>query len=242
MAQDPLSALDGVVRLFARADRLPVTDALVDAVVHGASGVELDVRLTADGVAVSAPGPSVGPPLRRQKIASMTSIELPAAVEPVHEVIAALTAVVEPPTPLEVSIDAHDPGAVEPLVAAVRSARLLPEEHLWIAHPDLDQLTEWRRSTSARLVLAANGARVRGGAERLVATLRERGIDGLKLPHEEWSGGLVALVHRFDRYGLATGAVHERELAKLVRAGLDALSTSHVARMVAVADQFFPER
>ena len=127
--------------------------------------------------------------------------------------------------------------ALEPIVNAARHIGNGAEERLWFRHSELEVLTEWRRDTAAKLVL---GARLKAGEsqERLANQLRERGIDALSLSHREWSGGLVTLLHRFDRYTLATDLVHEREMAKLLDIGIDAISSAHVDRMIAVSAQF----
>ncbi len=57
--------------------------------------------------------------------------------------------------------------------------------------------------------------------------------------HQDWTGGTVALAHRFELLTVGWGAEHERELAKLVDAGIDAVASRQVERMVAVVSQYY---
>jgi hypothetical protein len=62
----------------------------------------------------------------------------------------------------------------------------------------------------------------------------------LCLHHGEWSGGLIALAHRFGRLALARGAEHEREVATLLDTGIDGVSCPHGDRLMAVAGLYYP--
>ncbi len=235
VATDPMTALDGVVRLFARVpsgaqDRAAVVDAVETARAQGVDGVEIEVHRTLDGVAVVTTAASFGPRLRRRRVVATAFDDLPAPLATVDEVLG-----LDPEA--EVAAMVADPTAFE-AIAAANSRGSTDERRLWLINDDLDTLMDWRRQTGARLLLSLRSARVGGGPERLAANLRERGIDGLVLPHGEWRGGLVALLHRFERYAVATGPVHAREMAKLFPAGVDGISTDHPDRLAAVGAQY----
>jgi len=62
--------------------------------------------------------------------------------------------------------------------------------------------------------------------------LSAAGIDAVNLHHEEWSGGLTTLFHRFGVLGFAWDAQHDRILRNLLRMGIDGVFSDHVDRMV----------
>ena len=54
----------------------------------------------------------------------------------------------------------------------------------------------------------------------------------MNLHHSEWTGGLTALFHRFEVLCFGWDAQHDRILDDLLDAGLDAVYSDHVDRMV----------
>ena len=70
------------------------------------------------------------------------------------------------------------------------------------------------------------------GTEQRAATLARSGIDAVNLHHSEWTGGLTALFHRFEVLCFGWDAQHDRILDNLLDAGLDAIYSDHVDRMV----------
>lgn len=232
-----MDSLDGGVRTFAHrgaSAHAPenTREAFETALAMGAGAVETDVWVTADGWAVLDHDGVFGPRFRRRKIAETARADLPAelcTMEELYEVVG---------TGADVSIDVKDPAAFEPLLAAARDHGEGAEELLWLCHPDLETVASWRQQTSAKLVLSTRLQGHKQLPEQLIAALRERGIDALNLRHGEWNGGLVAMAHRFERYALAWGLEHEREMAALVNVGIDGIYSNHVDRMTAVIALF----
>ncbi len=216
-------------------DDLPRTtiEGFADALALGAGGIESDVWVTADGVPVLNPVGKVGSRLRKRRISTMNRDELPDHVPTLSEVYLAIG----PACPL--SLGVKEPAVFDAVVSVARAVGDEAEANLWLCHADLDQLTEWRPRTSAKLINSTGRSRVSGGIERLAAALRDRDIDGLTQFHREWSGGSIAMLHRFDRIALAWGAVHEREMAQVVDAGIDAIYSEHLDRVVAVISQYY---
>lgn len=70
------------------------------------------------------------------------------------------------------------------------------------------------------------------GPERRAAELAEAGVDAVNLHHSEWTGGMASLFHRFGVLCFGWDAQHERILDELLDAGLDAVYSDHVDRMV----------
>ncbi|MGF1599531.1 MAG: glycerophosphodiester phosphodiesterase [Acidimicrobiales bacterium] len=238
--QPRLASLDGSVVTFAQtgatADGEPrsVLAALTAAVAGGASGVASEARLTADGAVVLTDRATIGSRFRRRPVSSATRAELGDGACTLSELYQRL------PPSTSVSLELADPSAFDGVMAAARDAGA--EERLWLRSPDLDLLVSWRRRTGARLVNTIRLRSLKESPEQRVFGLRDRGVDGLGLHHQEWSGGLVALVHKFGCYAAAWGADHERQLAAVIDVGIDAVSSAHADRLVAVAAQFYPTR
>lgn len=237
--QPRLASLDGSIRTFAlwgASAHAPENTATAFALAleMGASGIATEAWLTADGEVVLSRTGSVGGRFRRRAIAQQERVALGPGICGIDE----LYRIVGPGA--DVSIDVGDTGAVDGVIATARQAGDRAESRLWLCHADLTTLAEWRRRTEANLVLSISLRSLRNQSpEQCAARLRERGVDGLRLDRSEWSGGLIALVHRFDRYALASGLVHEREIAKLVDGGIDGISCPYVDRMAATVEQYY---
>lgn len=193
----------------------------------GATGLESDVWLTADGQAVLDHDGVVGGRIRRSPIAAVRRADLPAHIPTLADLYA------ECGTDFELSLDLKDPAAVAEVIAVARDAGPDVESRLWLCHPDWRTTASWRAlSPTARLVDSTRVKRFDGGPERHVARLAQLGIDAVNLHHREWSGGLVAMVHRFGLFALGWDAQFERVLDELLDIGIDGVFSDHVDRMV----------
>lgn len=203
------------------------------AIKMGATGIESDVWVTRDQVAVLVHDGKVGPFLRKRPIAELTRAELPDEIPTLTDLIE-LTGPAYP-----ISLDLKDPDAFDAVVQAARDIGETAEQNLWLCHPDLDIVTSWRSRTKAKLV---NSVRLRSlpqGLERRASELQERGIETLNLHHSDWNGGRVALAHRFGLLAFGWGANHDREIAAVLDAGIDAVYSDHVDRMMASITEFY---
>ena len=191
----------------------------------GATGLESDVWLTSDGVAVLDHDGVVRSGMRRRPIASV-----PRASLPVH--IPTLASLYEScGTAFELSLDIKDDRAGPVAVAVARDAGA--EARLWLCHPLVDVVAGWRElSPDVRLVDSTRLRSIKEGPERRAARHAALGIDAVNLHYSDWSGGLVALWHRFDRYALAWDAQYERVLDAVLAMGVDGVYSDHVGRMV----------
>ncbi len=203
------------------------------ALTMGATGVESDVWVTADGIAILDHDGKVGPRLRRTPIAEVTRDQLPEHIPTLAE----LYQVVGPEFPI--SLDVKDPNAFEPTIETARAVDPAAEANLWLCHPGLAQLMAWRPTTSAKLINSIKLSSLSDGLERRAAELAQAGIDGLNLHHREWSGGRVTLLHRFGLLALGWGTQYPREVAEIVDVGIDAVYSDHVDRMMAVIDEYY---
>ena len=185
--------------------------------------------LTADGAAVLDHDGKVKVGLRSRPIASLDRAALPDHVPTLEDLYA------ECGTGFELSLDIKDPEAVSTVVSVARAAGGEAPGRLWLCHPDWELLTEWRADMDdVRLVDSTKLRTMRQGPERRAAQLSAAGIDAVNLHHEEWTGGLTTLFHRFGVLGFGWDAQHERILRNLVRIGIDGVFSDHVDRMVDV--------
>ncbi len=199
----------------------------------GATGLESDVWLTADGVPVLDHDGLVRARrlgrLRSVPISAVARADLPAHVPTLAELYA------ECGTDFELSLDAKDQTAAEAVVATARAAGDGAHERLWICHPDWQLLAGWREDPDFAGVHLVNSTRLkemRQGAERRAAQLADAGIDAVNLHYSDWSGGKTVLFHRFGRYAFGWDAQHERIIRDLVRMGIDGIFGDHVDRLV----------
>ena len=193
----------------------------------GATGLESDAWLTADGVVVLDHDGRVRSGLRRRPIARCARAELPEHIPTLAELYATCGSA------FHLSLDVKDKDAFDAVVAVARDAGGDALSRLWLCHPDLDTLVSWRaRSADVRLVNSTRLQRLPRGPERRAAELAAAGIDAVNLHHSDWTGGLTTLFHRFERMSFAWDAQHERVLRELLRMGIDGVYSDWVDRMV----------
>jgi glycerophosphoryl diester phosphodiesterase len=191
----------------------------------GATGLESDVWLTADGVPVLDHDGVVGGRMRRRPIGAVARAELPAHVPTLDELYADCGA------DYQLSLDIKDAAAAEPVVNAARAAGAL--DRLWLCHHDWHQVAQWRElDGDVRLVDSTRLRRIKEGPERRAASLAEAGIDAVNMHYTDWTGGLTTLFHRFDRLCFGWDAQFARVLASLLAMGMDAVYSDHVDRMM----------
>ncbi|HSP03426.1 MAG TPA: glycerophosphodiester phosphodiesterase [Acidimicrobiales bacterium] len=200
-------------------------DAFALAVKLGATGLESDVWVTADGVAVLDHDGVVRKGVRRRGIAEIRRDELPGHIPSLAELYERCG------TELPLSLDVKDPAALEPTVAAARDAGA--EEQLWLCHPDWELVATWRRlAEGAKLVDSTRMAKIKEGPERRAMSLRDAGIDCINMHESDWTGGLTTLFHRFGLECFGWDAQLPRTLRQLIDRGVDGIFSDHVDRMV----------
>jgi glycerophosphoryl diester phosphodiesterase len=197
------------------------------AVRLGATALESDAWLTADGVVVLDHDGVVGPRWRRRPIAQVDRSDLPEHIPTLAELFAELG------TELHLSLDVKDPAAGPAAVAVAAAADPTMTSRLWMCDDDHDRLVALREvSAHVRLVDSTRLHRIKEGPERRAARLADLGIDAVNLHHSEWNGGLATLFHRFGVAAFGWDAQFERTLDALLKMGVDAVYSDHVPRMV----------
>ena len=199
----------------------------------GANALESDVWLTADGIAVLDHDGVVVGRLRRKAIADVARKALPPHIPTLDELFEQCG------TAFNLSLDLKDPASGAAVVDAVRNHDSAMLNRTWLCDPDRDRVVALRSQLpDVRILHSTRLARLKSGAERSAADLSNHGIDGINLHRSEWTGGLVALYHRFDRVAFGWDMQHEEELRASLRMGLDAVFSDHVDVMV---DAFYSE-
>lgn len=197
----------------------------------GATGLESDVWTTADGVAVlDHDGEVRRGRLRKRPIAEVRRSELPSHVPALTDLFD------ECGTDFHLSLDLKDPSSGRLVIDTVREAApdLLPR--LWLCSPRLDVVEQLRDvDADVRLVDSTRLDKISEGPERRAARLANSGIDAVNLRHMDWTGGLVTLFHRFERYAFAWDLQFDHLLRPVLRMGIDAVYSDWVDRMVDAA-------
>jgi glycerophosphoryl diester phosphodiesterase len=198
----------------------------------GATGLESDVWLTADGVAVLDHDGVVRRGMRTRAISTFRRADLPTHIPSLADLYAACG------TDYELSLDLKDAAVAREVINVTRAADPSMAARLWLCHHDWTFVASLRELDSdVRLVDSTRLARIREGPERRAATLAENKVDAINLHYSDWTGGLTTLFHRFDRYCLGWDLQHERLLREGVRMGLDGVFSDWVDRMTVAIDE-----
>lgn len=193
----------------------------------GAPGLESDVWLTEDGVAVLDHDGLARAGARKRPIANVARGKLPPHIPTLAELYDACG------TDFELSLDVKDPAALAPVLDEARKAGGDAIGRLWLCHHDWELVASWRAADpDVHLVDSTRLKRMKEGPERRAANLADAGIDAVNLHHTDWTGGLTTLFHRFKRLAFGWDAQHERVLEALLAMGIDAVYSDHVDRMM----------
>lgn len=197
----------------------------------GASALESDVWITADGVAVLDHDGVVRVGARRRRIGDLARRSLPGHIPTLGELYDACGA------GFDLSLDVKDPQALSAVLDEARQAGAL--ELLWLCHPDWELLATWREiADGSRLVDSTRLRKMKMGPERRAADLAAAGIDAVNMHWTDWTLGLTTLFHRFNRLAFGWDAQQPHALAAILAMGIDGVYSDHVDRLVeAIAHQ-----
>jgi glycerophosphoryl diester phosphodiesterase len=191
----------------------------------GATGLESDVWLTADGVAVLDHDGVVKNNLRRRPISQIDRAALPDHIPTLLELLQRCG------TDFSLSLDLKDPESAAAIVDVISSVDASLLERTWLCEPGLNRVIELRDQfgdAPIRLLQTTRLERIQGTPERRAEYLARHRIDGINLHRTDWSGGLVALFHRFGLVAFGWDMQHEHELRTGLRMGLDAVYSDFV--------------
>jgi glycerophosphoryl diester phosphodiesterase len=191
----------------------------------GASGLESDVWLTADGIAVLDHDGVVKNSLRRRPISQIDRAALPGHIPTLLELLQTCG------TDFSLSLDLKDPDSAAAIVEVISDVDPSLLERTWLCEPSLNRVIELREmfvDTPIRLLQTTRLERIQGTPERRAEYLARHRIDGINLHRTDWNGGLVALFHRFGLVAFGWDMQHEHELRTGLRMGLDAVYSDFV--------------
>lgn len=197
----------------------------------GATGLESDVWLTADGVPILDHDGVVRRGLRRRPIAEFLRADLPEHIPTLTELFDHCG------VDYELSLDVKDPRAATAIVDVIRSSHPEMLARTWLCDPSLERCIENRpRLPEVKILNSTRLDRLREGPERRAAALAEHGIDGINLHRTDWNGGLAALFHRFELVAFGWDMQYDHQLQTAFRMGLDAVFSDHTDIMMDVFD------
>jgi len=194
----------------------------------GATGLESDVWITADGVPVLDHDGVVKRSLgRTRQIGELQRAALPDHIPTLAELIERCG------TGYHLSLDLKDARAGHVVINVLSEIAPSMLERIWLCAPQWQSLLPLR-GRGARLVDSTRLSHIKEGPERRAATLRAEGIDAINLHHTDWNGGMVALFHRFDRVTFGWDMQEPHILQAALRMGLDGVFSDWVDRMMEV--------
>ncbi len=199
----------------------------------GASGLESDVWLTRDGIAVLDHDGVVRGAGRARAIHDVARAELPEHVPTLAELYRSCGA------DFELSLDVKDPNAAAEAVRVARGAGAL--ERLWLCHPSWTVVAGWRAlAPEVRLVDSTRVHKLDGGAPRRSELLRSARVDAVNLHGSDWTPALVRAFQSADLRVFAWDLQTEPDLARLLAMGADAVYSDHVDRMMSAIGRRVP--
>jgi glycerophosphoryl diester phosphodiesterase len=218
-------------RLIEPENTIPAFRAALD---QGASGLETDVWLSADGEVVCAHDAVVSRGLRRRRISSTSAEDLatygiPRLADVYRELGSAY----------ECSVDVKGAEAAVGLVEVARANDAL--DRLWVCSPDVALLRSLRDEKRVKLVHSERRNAISTPLERHAFDLASAGIDAMNLHHTEWTAGLVSLFHRFEVKAFAWDTQEVRHLRAVLAMGIDAVYCDRPDRMVATVSEWVAE-
>jgi len=201
-------------------------EAFVLACRMGAHGLESDVWLTADSVAVLDHDGVVGRGRRSVPIRCVTHDQLPPHIPTLADLYRACG------TGLELSLDVKDPHAVEEVVRVAGTFGEEALQRLWLCDTDPLRLAAWR-GLDPRVRLVGSIARRRVLTDPVCAPerLAAAGIDVLNLRGDTWSPRLVGATRDTGLLAFAWGVQTGIHARLLLRWGVDGLYSDHVDRL-----------
>ena len=190
----------------------------------GATGIETDAWMTQDGHVVLDHDGEVGSRFRRRHNSAVAARDLPSHIPSLEDLCRV-------GRQAHLSIDVKDVGAFFKICEILQTQGVDPNR-TWLCHPDLDIVSGWRSLTKFKLVHSTRYAKVSPQFETHAALLAQRKIDVVNMPAAEWTGGLIALYHRFSIACFAWNVQYTEVGRPLVTSGIDALYGDFVDRLV----------
>jgi glycerophosphoryl diester phosphodiesterase len=189
----------------------------------GASALETDAWVTADGVVVlDHDGVLREARRRRQPIAQVRRDQLPAHIPTLDELYERCG------TDVDIAIDVSS-AAIAAAVAAV-AARHGASEHLWLVSPHSERLAN---IDSPNRAVTVRGTTMRGPRRSLAFRgIRDAGMDAVNARWPWWTPRFVDEVHRLGMRAFGYDCQRPASIRRALDMGLDAIFSDHVETML----------
>jgi glycerophosphoryl diester phosphodiesterase len=212
----------------ARAERRENTLAAFSRALElGASGLESDAWLTADGHVVLHHEGVTGPPWKRRAIAQRTRAELPDYIPSLADLYEACG------TAYELSLDLKNRAAFEPILTVAQAADPGAADRLWLCDSSPAGLAAPRSEhPRPHLVLSTRLERIPEGFPARLDVLAGQGVSAVNLPAGDWTGPHVAATHSAGLLAFAWDAQTRATIRGLLDLGVDGIYSDHVDRLV----------
>jgi glycerophosphoryl diester phosphodiesterase len=202
--------------------------------LQGATGLESDAWLAADGVVVLVHDRTIRSTGRRIDVTRVTSTAL------AEHGVPTLAALYADPAAhggeMALSLDIEHPAVAVPAIEIAERAGQV--SRLWACHDDLGVLSTLRvRSADVRLVCSTRPRRVEGGVPALIARLAALGLDALNMHWRDWSADLVERCHGVGVAAFGWDAQERAAMDHLLDLGVDALYADAPDRLVAAVTE-----
>lgn len=193
----------------------------------GATGLESDVWVTADGVPVLDHDGEFGRFMRRTPISDVRRDQLPDHIPSLQDLLD------DCGTGYHLSLDLKGEHCGQAVIDVVKGCAPELLARLWLCEPRFTDLLPLRElSDEVKLIDSTRLRHLDEGPERRAARLADCGIDGINMRNTDWNGGLVALFHRFELMSFVWDMQFEHHLRPAYRMGIDAVYSDHVDVMV----------
>lgn len=202
-------------------------EAFTLALGQGATGLESDAWLAADGIPVLVHDRTVRPPGRRIDVTRTPAADLARwGVPTLAELYAACG------TDFELSLDLEHPQVALPMLRVAAAAGAV--SRLWACHDDLGLLAELRAaSTELRLVCSTRPRRMPEGVDARIEALAGLGVDALNMHWRDWTAERVERCHAAGIAAFGWDAQDATAMARLVGSGIDAIYSDYPDLLVA---------
>ena len=195
-------------------------EAFALALEMGARGLESDVWLSADGVAVLDHDGDVGgvpiPTLERRA--------LPSHIPSLEDLYRACGA------DFELSLDVKHAEAAPEVIRVATAAGAA--RRLWLCHWNWKVLAPWRDASAAvRLVDSTSSAHMRTPGDERARRMQQLEIDAVNLHHSQWTPGLREALAARGRLAFAWDLQTRADLEAALALGVDGVYSDHVDRM-----------
>lgn len=202
-------------------------EAFALALRQGATGLESDAWLAADGIAVLVHNRTVRPPGRRIDVTRTRAADLARwGVPTLAELYGACGA------GFELSLDLEQREVAFPVLRAAEAAGAAGR--LWACHDDLGLLAELRAASAAvRLVCSTRPRRIPEGIAARIEWLARLGVDALNMHWRDWTADRVKRCHAAGIAAFGWDAQEPTAMARLVGFGIDAIYSDYPDRLVA---------